>query len=454
MMTFLSDRWYGKNQIWVGQLEVSQDNDNPPVLYKSETSNIAAGTPISIRAFVGGLNGIQSTELLYEKNNSLYGPFPMFDDGNHNDGIAGDNIWGLDIGPFDYYDIVNTYFIITDNNSQSVTFQGSVITLPAPPVENKWLSVGSLHNWYSSRVSEIEEGFMPQQQYGLQWNAIAPHQDIQASKGFWIGSENFTDQNGYFYPHKVVHAGPRVTGEGQFYSQEFKMISQFEPPIVYVNGDISIDKTISNDEVDPNLIADRVIINTANTQLGITMTRKIFQFSQSYNDNYIISEYTFKNTGNVDADPDIELPNTTLNGVYFYYLFRNAVCANTRYAIGNPTGWGINSMIDTRGDGVMTDPPDENFRAQYVWHGKFPQFTMYDNIGGPIWSQAINIEPEDTVGRLGASQFAGVVTLHADVSASNNSDDISQPKTTSWEGSDDPLTLQNDPYNIAKMTQE
>lgn len=97
-----------------------------------------------------------------------------------------------------------------------------------------------------------------------------------------------------FYPHKVVHTGPRVTGEGQFYSQEFKMVSQFEPPIVYVNGTISYDKPIVNDEVDPNLIADRVIINTANTQLGITMTRKIFQFGQSYNDNYIVSEYTFK----------------------------------------------------------------------------------------------------------------------------------------------------------------
>lgn len=454
LISFLSDRWYGNNQIWIGQLEVSQDNDNPPVLYRSENSTVVASIPISIRAFVGGLNGVQSTEILYKKDNSLYGPFTMFDDGNHNDGIAGDNIWGLDIGPFDYYDIINTLFTVTDDNSQSVTFQGSTITFPAPPVENNWLSVGSLHNWYSSRGSEIEEGFLPAQQYGLQWNAIAPSQDIQASKGFWIGATDFTDQNGSFYPHKVVHAGPRVTGEGQFYFQEFKMVSQFEPPIVYVNGTISYDKPIVNNEVDPNLIADRVIINTANTQLGITMTRKIFQFSQSYNDNYIVSEYTLKNTGNVDADPEIELPNTTLTSVYFYYLFRNAICANTRYAIGNGTGWGINTMIDTRGDGVMTDPPEENFRAQYVWHGKFPPATIFDNIGGPIWNQAINVEPEDTVGRLGASQFAGVVTLHADVSATNHSDDISQPRTTSWEGSDDPLTTNNDPYNITKMTAE
>jgi hypothetical protein len=44
--------------------------------------------------------------------------------------------------------------------------------------------------------------------------------------------------------------------------------------------------------------------------------------------------------------------------------------------------------------------------------------------------------------------------LHADVSAVNNSDDISQPKTTSWEDSDGPLMFSNDPYNIPAMTQE
>jgi len=454
LITFLSDRWYGRNQIWIGQIEVSQDNDAPPVLYKFENSNLVVGTTIYIRAFVGSNLGIQKSELLYEKDNIIYGPLLMFDDGNHNDGAAGDNIWGIGIGPFNYYDELNTSIIVTDNNLIAVTFAGTKLVLPYPVIENKWLSVGSLQNWYSSMGAEIEEGFFPSQQYGLQWNAIAPYQDIQASKGLWIGTTNFTDQTGSFFPHKVVHVGPRVTGEGQFYSIEFKLISKCIPPLVLVNGNISQDKWVTVDEIDANLIADRVIINKVNTQLGITMTRKIFQFSQSFNDNYIISEYTFKNTGNVDGDSTIELPNTTLSDVYFYYLYRLAVCANTRYAIGNSTGWGINTMIDVRGDGVITDPPNENFRAQFVWHGKLPSFTWYDNIGGPIWQSGIHIDPEDTVGRLGASQFAGVVTLHADLSAENNSDDISQPKTTSWEGSDEPLTSNNDPFNIPKMTSE
>jgi len=319
----------------------------------------------------------------------------------------------------------------------------------------KWMSAGSLHNWYSEIGSEIEEGFVKRQQFGLQWPALYANQDIQAAKGFWMGAANFTDQNGKVWPHKVVHVGPRVTGANEFFPQSFNMTSKFEPPFITVDGDPSIDKDVANDEVDPGLFADRLIENKINTQLGVSITRRIFQFSQEYHDNYIISEYIFKNTGNVDADADIELPATTLNDLYFYYQYRLAVCANTRYVIGNGTGWGMNTMIDARGDGVQVDPDNpDNLRFQYVWHGKFPPFTLYDNIGGPIWNTAINVAAGDTVGRLGAYQFAGVVTLHADVSPTDKNDNPAQPSTTSWEGSDDPLTSQNDAFNETKMTQE
>lgn len=319
----------------------------------------------------------------------------------------------------------------------------------------KWMSAGSLHNWYSEIGCEIEEGFIKEQQYGMQWPALYAHQDIQAAKGFWIGAENFTDQSGVIYPNKVVHVGPRVSGAGEFFPLSFNMTSKFDPPQVFVDLNESVDKNVDNDFTDPNLFADRMIENKINTQLGLTITRRIFQFSQEFHDNYIVSEYIFKNTGNVDADPDIELPATTLNGVYFYYQYRLAVCANTRYVIGNGTGWGMNTMNDARGDGVKADADNpDNLRFQYVWHGKFPAFTTYDNIGGPIWSTAINVSAGDTVGRLGAYQFAGVVTLHADVSATDKNDDPLQPSTTSWESSDDPLTSNNDAYNKTKMTQE
>ncbi|HMB93399.1 MAG TPA: hypothetical protein VKP65_21280 [Rhodothermales bacterium] len=325
--------------------------------------------------------------------------------------------------------------------------------------ENKWLAAGSLHNWYSEVGSECEEcGFVRTQQDGLRWPGIYRFTDMQAAKTLWIGAQNVTDENGNAFPRRVVHVGPRVSGAGEFFPVRFEMVSRFEPPVVFVDGVLSEGEAVMvNDRVDPSILPDRMIINEVNTLLGITMERRIMQFSQEFHDNYHVIEYTFTNTGNTDGDAEIELPNQTLDGVYFFYQWRLSVAKETRYAIGNATGWGKHTMNDTRGDGVQQDPPDEQFRAQYTWHGNFPPFTAYDNIGGPILPEilpAVNIADTDTLGRLGASQFVGIVTLHADASAADDTDDAAQPSTTTWIGSDDPYQSQNDAFNPAKMEVE
>lgn len=327
--------------------------------------------------------------------------------------------------------------------------------------KNVWMSAGSLHNWYSEIGSELEEaGFIKTQQFGLQWPAIYNYQDMQAAKGMWIGAKDFTDEKGQYYPFKVVTVGPRTPQFYAAYPVKMELTSKFTAPTVYVNGALSYQKNVDIDKVDNTLPYDRVIENVVNTQLGITMTRKIFEFSQQYNDNYIVYEYTFTNTGNTNADPAIELPNTTLKDVYFWFTYRNSVNKSVRYVIGNAAGWGINTMNDARGDGVKTDPANEKFRAQFSWHGYFPgKDVPYDNIGAPIWSinstAAAYLDKADTLGRLGGTQFVGAITLYADKSATEKVDDPKQPSTTDYVNSDHPLLLAGaNAYNIDRMTQE
>ncbi len=328
--------------------------------------------------------------------------------------------------------------------------------------ENKWLSAGSMHNWYSEIGSEREHGNQPVQQFGLRWPAIYAYQDMQAYKGFWIGATNFTDETNRSFTYKVVHVGPRVTGAGSFYPLQFDLISRFDPPTVFVDGLFQFGEAFSEvDEVDPTIPADRMLYNRVNTHMGITVERSIMQFSQDFHDNYHMMEYVFTNTGNVNADPAIELPNQTLEGVYFYFINRYSVGRQTRYLIGNATGWGINNMIDARGDGVRADPADQwnsqDMRAMFSWHGKYPPFTAWDNLGAPIFTAQGSsgfIEPEDTVGRLGAPQFVGWLTIHADRSATDPTNDPDQPSTMYHMGSDEPETSANDPYNVLRMERE
>lgn len=341
----------------------------------------------------------------------------------------------------------------------SCLFLFVLFVCPAPGQDNtKWLAAGSFHNWYSDIGGEIEHGLFASQQYGFRWPAIYNYQDMQAAKGMWIGARGFTDEKNVFYEHKVVHVGPRVRGTNELFPVTFEMVSRFDPPEVYVDGNRSQGEALTfNDRVDPNIKPDRMIISVINSALGLTIERKIMQFSQDFHDNYHILDYTFTNTGNTDADADIELPNVTLNDVYFLFQYRMSVCREPRYVIGNGTGWGMNTMIDTRGDGVKADAANEQFRAHYFWHGKFPPFVTYDNVGAPVWDptqSAGYIDKTDSTGRLAAAQFAGILTLYADKSATQKIDDLGQPSTTMYQSSDDPLQSNNDALNTVKMTQE
>jgi ligand-binding sensor domain-containing protein len=343
--------------------------------------------------------------------------------------------------------------LLAGTSGAGVVGTATASSIPPPAPVFRWMAIGSLQNFFSSYGSEFEEIRTLQQQDGWRWPAQYPYQDMQASKGLWIGTTAYTDTRGRTFPRKVVHVGPRTRGAGEFVPVALTSIGRIPRPQVTVQGVNSVPPAADIvDSVDHSLPVERMITNTVNTSIGITMTRRILQSSHQLHDNYIFQEYTFTNTGNTDADPYVEQPGVTLDSVYFYFLYRLAICADTRWVIGNPTGWGYNSMLDTRGDGVMADPPDQQFRAQIAWHGKYPAFKIYDNIGGPIWTPYY--DNSDTVGRLGAAQVSGILTLHADRSASDSTDDTAQPSTTSWEDSDDPAMSGNSEFDTAKMEKE
>ena len=113
--------------------------------------------------------------------------------------------------------------------------------------------------------------------------------------------------------------------------------------------------------------------------------------------------------------------------------------------------WGHNTMNDVIGEHPDAPSTNDQFyddgeimRALFSWQG-YHSDASFDNIGGP------NAPGE---GHLGAAQFVGVVTLHADTSPADDTDNINQPSTTWFITSDDPTTSGNDQYNEVKSTNE
>ena len=328
-----------------------------------------------------------------------------------------------------------------------------------PKIE-RWLGVGELQNWYSSIGSEREEdGPEKVQQAGWKWPAPYLNQDMQAAKGLWIGTRNYTEPElGTTFDYKVVHCGPRPQTGGvnkEFFPMEFIHYAKFNPTPVYVDGEETFLYKNTVEVVDENLPYDQMLYNVVNTQIGLTMKRKLFQYSNKYNNNYIVQEYTFVNTGNIDNDPEIEITSGSLEEVYFFYQYRMAPSRETRILIGDATAWGRNTMNDERGPYRADSDNPENLRYSYSWHGYYGDFNKWNNVGGPIWEPddgfGARIDEADTVGRLGSAQFPGVLTLHADKSVLDRTDDIDQPRTTGTIDSDGQYNYASNTFNPTEM---
>ncbi|MHB2153021.1 fibronectin [Calditrichota bacterium GD2] len=322
--------------------------------------------------------------------------------------------------------------------------------------ESKWLAVGMLHDWFSSAGAEIEVGrrhLISDQQDGLRWPAQFRYQDTKAAKALWIGTTNYQDPiSGQTYEYKVVHVGPRVLDEeNEFMPVEFKLVARFDHPQVFVDGFPAspLDYMDEVDEIDPDLPADRMIYNVVNTQIGITVTRRIYAFSQQNHDNYLIHEYIFKNTGIIDKKgTKVE---KTLTDVVFFLQYRYAPTREIGpygyYWAPQSTSWGHSTMNDA----VYADPLNGNplFRALFTWLGRHSK-ADYDLIGGPN----IGTNTYGGDGRLGAAQYCGVVTIHADKGPNDKTNDPNQPTSTQVVESDADITYNNDPFNPAKMAKE
>ncbi|MEE9167925.1 MAG: T9SS type A sorting domain-containing protein [Candidatus Neomarinimicrobiota bacterium] len=299
----------------------------------------------------------------------------------------------------------------------------------------KWMNVGSMSSPYSEAGAVREEEPPGVTNAPVQWPAIDLEPGNTRAGGLWVAATNFTDEDGRTYPVKVAHVGPRSGGEVQFFPKSIEVNSRFEAPEVTVDGARSFRRYVFVDNVDATMKPDRTIVNMNTNRLGVDMEQTISAFSQEFHDNYHIIEYKFTNTGIVDSDQSIEVEQT-LNGFYVMFISRYAIHAGSSWTRGGGAPWGKFTMNDAVGDGH--EDYDVDFRAQFVWAGLNPDQTAFNTLGGPQWNSTDWSAADDTLGRLAAAQMVGRVTIHADKSVTDRSDDPGQPSTMGVIGSDDP----------------
>ncbi len=311
---------------------------------------------------------------------------------------------------------------------------GSVVPLSAqvPETQKRYIAVGSLQSRFTAYGSE--RAWNDVYYEGLTWPSDYANQDNSVIERQWIGCQNFTDSKSQQWENYCISFTQAYAGSSLF-PMEHKQTAKFDLPTVYVDGtDINEPYRGEIDKIDPNQIPDRIVTNVVNTSMGVTMTRRILAFSQQYHDNYFIKEYTFKNTGFVNATTNKVL-SAAVKGFRFGFGIRYSVSREGAYRIADGQDWGKHTWVTRRGENyaqhvndVLTEasPIPQWLRAGFAWAGQ-SALNTFDNIGGPYRTGN---------GRLCAPQFAGIVTLHVDKNASDKSDDPNQPNTLGWHAGD------------------
>jgi hypothetical protein len=326
------------------------------------------------------------------------------------------------------------------------------------------MRVGSLRNFFSEKGAMMENDApgKPTLCIGLAWPAeYGIEQASVAQTAFWIGSKDFFDPvMQRTYSAKVVGQGVRIPSDGpsQFFPIAHKMIANAKAPLVYVDGESASENTTYDvvDSIDAGQAADRQIVTVIHTSMGITITRRIYAFSQQYHDNYYVYDYVFKNTGIINSSGGKY--EQVLKDCYFFMMSRYAFSGESVSGYNQGWGWWYSTWgRNTVSEDVGTDPTSADFkyRACLAWYGPASVRTVSDDWGCPNDLADPNDNVPDEI--LAAAKYAGVITLHADTSPSDPSDDLWQPRSSQFQtpegkGMDDSFYRQAvSQYDAAQM---
>jgi hypothetical protein len=309
----------------------------------------------------------------------------------------------------------------------------------------RWLRTGELQSFINEIGAEYESElsvgntnyFSWPAQYGIDQNTVR----MQA---VWIGCKNFDDPvEKKVKSVKVIGSGPRdfTDRPNQIFPQEIKLIGRTSHPNVTIDDQPAsiLDTYDLLDEVDESLPCDRMVLVRFNTSIGISVTKKVMAFANSEHGNYFINDYVFKNTGIVDRAGTVY--QQTLNDVWFYFFYRFAFAGVTSSGWGSTWGafesiWGETTLNHAFGENPnSTDFEMRGFYSYYGPSNRSVRPSAYEEDWGcPNLNEG---------GVLGSAKYAGCVTLHADKSPQDTTDDKTQPATTWFINSDIPIMAAN-----------
>ena len=282
--------------------------------------------------------------------------------------------------------------------------------------------------------------------------------------GLNYGLKNWTDWRNKHYSYLVggVHDSFIIHPPGARFGcspHEFKIVLRQPPPTLIVDGEVQPPRQ-SYDELDPNLISDAIMYVRWSMDVGLTGEQCYYAYSSYPYDMYFYVDFRLTNTGNVNKnEKTIELKNQDLHDVCFNYMVQTHVSyegANQNMAVWEFSNddwveYYGESYLDYIGSGTPLhpngDPNADSLRVFLAWDGNNNKNPGCDDTGDPDMNLNF-IQQSPGMGRILSPQYFGMGILHADKSADDETNDLSQPFSTVWRPANKRFSSCQDAYNF------
>ena len=372
-VSFSSNRWgyypYSTST-WYGLIGKTADSNPPPALLDFTYNQLPGGSSIIANAYVDDESGITNVIGEVYLNYEYLETLQMYDDGQHNDFEANDNIWGINIGSFNIDDVIwvrNSIWDISNNNVIILGGQFDVI-----PIHNAGDLVLSLHE-----TSQLAEMGFP-----LGTSAYWHGYDYLFLGGLWVGGDN---------------AGGTIVMNTDYYDEDwFK-----------TQGSVTTMMPGISDQ-DCGIFYDDA--STVSLPLGVSVHQKSYQWSTQGRDDFIIFEYLIKNRtyNEIDnffvslwLDPDISAQTLTGDDLGAYDPGRGMIYMYD--PSGNPSGYlGVRLLTEMPNTAYLYspnfegDPVSDGERYLYMISGIMPDPTTPSDYRMLLTSQTFNLAPGDS----------------------------------------------------------
>lgn len=238
------------------------------------------------------------------------------------------------------------------------------------------------------------------------------------SWGVWLGVRNFIGVNDSTAKDAFVACGNQYVDLDYIVPLSLQKRIRYRYPTVRVDDGSGIIKAESFDNANlvPSLMCDEQIESNWTTSLGITIQLKTYAYAIDGHKNYIIYDYKFINTGNIDKNTLTKELTKQLNDVWFGFSFSTDI--KPRFG-GTEADDDYEYYGDSYDKWVQGDKSADSARILIAWDGDHVSTGKYD-------PDLITAEPM-------VPGYYGLGILHADKQAiddleSGSSDDPRQPK--------------------------